>query len=249
MYEESKDMYEFVEKSEWKPVKNTIENELFPIAREYLWDRAGIRFNHNLIGSGKRALIMREINSNRGFDLDYDLVIKKNITDEFHELELKELFRNAFNHSVVNSEFDNPRNSTSVLTIPSHKVESLIRNGHYSSNGVVTSPYFDICNIIAPFRPHIIQYSCDLAIVYDTKEGRHCLHVEKNIFPNRAYFQLRPKSKNMKKKEDYIKTYPNGWNKLRMLYEERKNDPRYRNKASFQIYTESINDLYNNLKQ
>ena len=94
-----------------------------------------------------------------------------------------------------------------------------------------------------------IQYSCDLAIVYDSDEGRNCLHIDKRYLPNRAYFELRLKRKDLKKKEVYIRGCPQGSNKIRSVYGERKNDYRFQDKASFQIYMETVNDLYNHFKQ
>ena len=242
-------MYEFVDKSEWKPVKVMVENEMFPIAREYLWDNAGIRFDHNIIGSGKRALIMREVNGNRGFDLDYDLVIKKSVAAEFNGLKLKELFRNAFNYGVRDMEFDAPRNSTSVLTIPSYRVESIIGRHGDNQNIHCVPIALDPWNNFSQHYSKIIQYSCDLAIVYDSDEGRNCLHIDKHCLHNRPYFKLRPNSKDLKKKEMYIRGCPQGSNMIRSVYGERKNDHRFQDKASFQIYTETVHDLYNHFKQ
>lgn len=67
--------YEYVKWEEARPVKmelNRINQKMFSYIKS---NYPELSFKAKLVGSGKRGLITREVNGNKGFDFDFNLII------------------------------------------------------------------------------------------------------------------------------------------------------------------------------
>lgn len=109
-------MFEYVPKREYKPFKLEVDEILRKVQKNLRKNKI-LTFQFNLIGSAKRKLITREENGNKGFDLDYNIVIQ-NIFDEDYENPklLKEKFINLF-YEYFDDSYDHAEDSTSAITV------------------------------------------------------------------------------------------------------------------------------------
>lgn len=209
--------YEYVTRAEYSPIKKEIES-IIKKAQIIMEEKYETPFYFELIGSGKRHLITRIKNGNKGYDFDYNLVIEcpeqgyKYLPDIVNED-----FRNAFNRAVKGTRFDFPEDSTSALTLACKDRKNKKR-----------------------------RFSCDLAIIYyvsdDFDDGYYYLKNWKN---GRYSFELRNSSRNIDWKLDEILEYKNGWNWIREEYLKLKNKNKDKNKKSFVLYLESVHNVYN----
>lgn len=182
--------YEYVTRSEYRPIKNEIES-IIKKAQIIMKEKYETPFCFELIGSGKRHLITRIKDGNKGYDFDYNLVIEhpgqgyKYLPDVVNED-----FRNAFNQAVKGTRFSFPEDSTSALTIACKDRKNSKR-----------------------------IFGCDLAIIYytsdDPDDGYYYLKNWKN---GKYTFELRNSSQNIDWKLDDILEYKNGWNWIREEY-------------------------------
>ena len=68
--EGEKNMYEYVAKSEYAPIRQELE-KIINIVQQEMRKKHKITFQFRLIGSGKRHLITRIRGGNKGYDFDY----------------------------------------------------------------------------------------------------------------------------------------------------------------------------------
>ena len=133
---------------------------------------------------------------------------------------VNEYFRLAFNYAVKGTAYKCPEDSTTVLTI---KVVSK--------------------------KQSKIARSCDFAIIYypyeDADDGYFYL---KNWKDGRYSFEFRQLSEGADSKLDELKQYSDWWDRIKAEYKKLKNNNK-QNKRSFVLYLESINNVYNQIKQ
>lgn len=94
-----------------------------------------------------------------------------------------------------------------------------------------------------------IDHSCDFAIIYypyeDADDGYFYL---KNWKDGRYSFEFRQLSEGADSKLDELKQYSDWWDRIKAEYKKLKNNNK-QNKRSFVLYLESINNVYNHIKQ
>lgn len=133
---------------------------------------------------------------------------------------VNEYFRLAFNYAVKGTAYKCPEDSTTVLTI---KVVSK--------------------------KQSKIARSCDFAIIYypyeDADDGYFYL---KNWKDGRYSFEFSQLSEGADSKLDELKQYSDWWDRIKAEYKKLKNNNK-QNKRSFVLYLESINNVYNHIKQ
>ena len=210
--------YEFVNRSEYSPVKQELE-EIIRRAQKFLQKKYQLSFQYQLIGSGKRHLITRIKDGNKGYDFDYNLILP---TASYKAKNIKDRFREAFDEAVKGAKYKCPEDSTSALTIK-----------------------------VVDQKTKKILHSCDLAIIYyrddeDADEGYMFL---KNHKDGHYTFEIRARSRNADGKLDEILEYQNGWNWIRDEYLKLKCRNKDENKHSFDLYLESIHNVYNQIQQ
>ena len=101
----------YVSKDEIKQYKDLFDNIIFKIRKDI--KREGITFTHNLVGSGKRNLIVRH--PTKGCDLDYQILLQKN-SKALSPKDIKDRFRILFN-KYKPSGYSDCEDSTSALTM------------------------------------------------------------------------------------------------------------------------------------
>lgn len=88
-------MYEYVEKSEYAPIRQELEKIIINV-QEAMRKKYKSTFQFRLIGSGKRHLITRIHGGNKGYDFDYNLILPHPGNGYHYEAEiLKQHFMNA----------------------------------------------------------------------------------------------------------------------------------------------------------
>lgn len=103
---------EYVFKEEVKPHKKLFD-EIIEEIRPNI-KKEGITYTYRLVGSGKRNLVVRH--HNKGFDCDYQIIIKKN-KNKINEEDLKKLFIKEFDKAVTKRDFKNCEDSARAITI------------------------------------------------------------------------------------------------------------------------------------
>ena len=214
-------MFEYVNRAEYSPVKVEVE-KIINRVNSYMQREYDTAFCPCLIGSGKRHLITREVKGNAGYDFDYNLVLPAP-EPGYHYVSkvLKEQFMEAFKYAVKGTKYSNPKDSTSAITI---------KVGDRKNSKVV--------------------HSCDFTIIYyeDDIINNGYFYLRNNKKQNSYTFEYRKLSFKIDEKIDYILEYQNGWNKIRDEYLKLKNRNNDKNKKSFSIYLEAVNNIYNQLK-
>ena len=66
--------YEFVSKSEYRPVRNELESIIHKV-QKIMRKICNLSFQYQLIGSGNRHLITRIKGGNKGYDFDYNFIL------------------------------------------------------------------------------------------------------------------------------------------------------------------------------
>jgi hypothetical protein len=108
------DMYEFVPKSELKPVKAKIDSIIRKL--QLLIKQDGVTFESIIVGSAKKHLVTRIVDGNKGFDFDYNFSLKK-CPDDLSPKDIKTLFINKLNIVLKDSRYKNAENNTQAMTI------------------------------------------------------------------------------------------------------------------------------------
>lgn len=206
--------FEYVPNGEYQPFKLEVD-EILRKVQSFLRENKILTFQFNLIWSTGRKFITRVKNGNKGFDLDYNIVIQK-IFDEKYENPklLKETFIKLFNDCFDNS-YDYAEDSTSVITV---KKLNANRNK--------------------------ILHSVDFAIVSyyedeDGKERREYVRFDKNT--NTYSWALRKVATDHRYVEDLIKEN-NLWQDVKDLYLENKN--KETEKKSRIVYYQTLETIF-----
>lgn len=217
-------MYEYVKKSEYAPIKKEIENILRK-TQAIMESEYELKFKFDLIGSGKRHLITRVVGGNSGYDFDYNLIIPHPGQGYHYKANvIKEDFIKALKIALKGTQYSFPKDSTSAITIK-----------------------------VVDKNNSKIKHSCDLAIIYyDTNDGCDGYKYLRNDKQSNQYsFAFRAYSQDeMDEKLYEILEYTNGWNWIRDEYLKLKNvNEGNKNKHSFSLYVEAVNNVYNQINQ
>lgn len=187
-------MFEYVPKSEYKPIRDYVESVIRKVQKDFRKNNI-LTFQFYRIGSaGSRHLITREINGNKGYDFDFNFEIQKYNPDYYNPKTIKNLFIKAFN-KYFGSNYECAEDSTSVFTIKNiNKAKSKISHS------------FDFA---------IVEYTYD----NENRLRQRYIRFDKNTG---GYSWAFRKINNHSYIEDKIKA--NGlWSELRELYLENKN--------------------------
>ena len=173
----------------------------------------------HLVGSGAKNLITQ--NSNEPIDLDYNLMIIDSEININNCREIKEYIRKQFNVILNKSGWNDCMDSTSVLTTEKR---------HFT-------------------KGNHTEFSIDLAIVFNDRNGCHRLIHEKTGVTvwDRYYWNSVPDSRNLFDKVAAIKD-EHLWDEVIDEYLEKKNMYLRRqdyNHPSFNVYVETVNQVFN----
>ncbi len=177
--------------------------------------REHFTFGIEFIGSSKRNMITCDYRTNKGFDFDINLRVNDD-DEEFEAKEIKMLIMGAINQVARPRGFEFCENSTRVITL---KKLSSHRNQ--------------------------IEYSCDLAIVYDWFDNsgqKHQQYIRYQKDQNSYYWAEQPKGYHLAQKEAWIKKH-GLWDDVLDIYLDKKNDNDDPDKKSRSLYAETINEV------
>lgn len=209
--------YECVSPAELIQARLEIEQVLNRVKSE-MSDRYNLHFQSKLAGSAKVGLATRVKNGNKGFDLDYDLIIPPSTHDRYRANEIKQKFISAFDTAIEGSPLSFAQDSTSVITL--RKVDRIKKRR---------------------------LYSCDFAIIYygqkDAQNGYFYLRNDKKA--KNYHFSFRPEPYDIERKVQAIQSFPGGRTLLFNEYVMLKSKSNNTGKCSYSLYKEAVNNVYN----
>lgn len=222
-YERRNRMYHYVDDKEFLHKIRALSGDIMQSLCHYLKEDYGIGSTFYLVGSGARNLILQ--NENNPIDLDYNLEIIK--CDDFKDCRnLKECTRKSFNKALQEYNLHDCEDSTSSLT----SKQICFKSGNRTCFSI------DVC-----------------ITVRDEQDNYHRLIHEKTgwVYYDRYYWNISPRSKELKQKADYIKSCGK-WALVREQYLRIKNKYLCQNDfnhPSFVCYIEAVNNVYNTRNQ
>ncbi len=176
----------------------------------------GVTFTFKLVGSGGKHLVTRVINGNTGFDFDYNLGIQKDGDLSAKDLRLK-----------VKRELEMILQGTGYSTVSSGKQSMTFKFIDHDNSRIV--------------------HSCDFALVNDYVDDVGDSIQEILIWQREDdtyIWNKRPYAKNHSDKLSNLKA--NGlWQEVKDEYLKIKNNNQDREKKSFSLFFEAINNVYN----
>ena len=190
-----------------------IKDELYQILYE-VQDlvRDNFTFKFTPVGSSSRNMITYDTKSNIGFDFDINIEVNDDEQD-FEPKEIRIIIRNAIDRVAPRYGYKHCEDSTRVLTIK--KVNT------WTST---------------------IIHSCDFAIVYNCKDGRH-QYIRFNKENNYYSWEFQGKGfVGLEKKIDWLKK-EKLWDELLDYYLFKKDTNNNPDKHSRSIFAESINEM------
>ena len=207
--------YSYVPKSKVKILAREAE-AIIADAREILWEK-DITFDPILVGSGDRNMVTCIKDTDVGYDLDYNLILKK-FPRELEPYQIKALFQNAFNVAVRNTGYSYPQDSTSVLTIK--------KLGMYGQ--VLRSIDFAILSEFSDSKGPYLKY----------------IRNEKRPFGPYVWAVRGRGGNHFDDKREELKQNPRLWNMVRDEYLKLKNANEDEDKRSFDLYAEAVSNIY-----
>lgn len=105
--------YEYVTKTELKPVKRELDSLIKNV--QSALKKEGITFQPVVVGSAGRNLVTRIVEGNKGFDFDYNLVLQKSKID--NPKKIRDLFINAINNAIKETKYSPAENGKQTITI------------------------------------------------------------------------------------------------------------------------------------
>ncbi len=215
-------MYNYVEDKEFLKRAQNCCSDLMHELEDTLREK-GINSQFFLVGSGARNMVTQ--NGDEAIDFDYNLNILS--CEDFHDCKaIKHAVIVAFNRVMQRNGLADVDDSTSSITT---------KKIHFRDD------------------PDI-EFSMDVCIVTEETDGSWLRLIHEkgmNTYYDRYYWNIAPHSKHYAEKAKAIKSVPDGWEKVRVLYLRTKN--RYltqndHNHPSFVCYIETINNVYNQMR-
>lgn len=150
---------------------------------------------------------------------DFDVNIRVNDKDEdYSAYEIRNILREAFNKFAYIYDYDYPEDGQRVMTIKVKDTEN-----------------------------SRIIHSCDFAVVHDASDGRQ-QYIRYNKKDNSYYWEYQPKGFYLIDEKIEIIKKSGKWNDLRDLYLDKKNSNTNKDKKSRSLFAESVNNIYNRVK-
>lgn len=201
---------EYVTKAEIKPYRKIFFNSIENIRDEI--KSKGITFIYRLVGSAKRNLVIKD--NNKGFDCDYQIIIKKN-KNNLSPNEIKNIFSIFLNKELKKENFNPANNSTSSITFRKVDKENNLR-----------------------------LFGYDIVILRNNNNDLEILRCKKDFQPIVCLFEILPDMKNSTENFKKIigpkmwKTLREKYLEKKILYLEKDIE-----RKSFQILNETVNEI------
>lgn len=212
-------MYHYIEDKDFLKRMKSLCSDMINQLVQSINNDSVMTVEAHLVGSGARNLITQ--NANEPIDLDYNLCVLEVFGISFNDgRAIKEHIQKHFDSILQIFDLDNCQDSTSALST----------------------------NSICFTKGNKTEFSIDLAIVRDNNRGWERLIHSKTgaVAFDRWYWNEAPNSRGLADKVQDIKD-ENLWLEVRDLYLDKKN--MYlrrgdRNHPSFNVYIETINEIY-----
>ncbi len=112
-----KDRFEYVSWEECRPVKIEL-NRINQKAYSYMNSNCKeLLFDTELVGSGKRGLVIRKIGGNQGFDFDFNIILPPEVGFTYKPKVVKQIFRDASNYAIQGTGYSFAKDSSRAITI------------------------------------------------------------------------------------------------------------------------------------
>ena len=110
--------FEYVQKKEWKPIKDELSVIIHKLQSEV---RNDFTFQYHFVGSSKRKMITRDRNANTGFDFDVNIEVN-DPNEDYSAEEIRNILRKGLDkvtnpYGYPTFGYDYTEDSTRVLTI------------------------------------------------------------------------------------------------------------------------------------
>ncbi len=216
---EKEEMYEYVKKSEYAPVKNELEKIIKCVQIE-MREKYGLTFWFQLIGSGKRHLVTRVRGGNSGYDFDYNLIIQRWGKMHYDAQIVKQSFMAALKNVLKGTKYSAPKDSTSAITIK-----------------------------VVDKKQNKILHRCDFAIIYYEECSRNdgYYYLRNNKKQNVYAFVFRSINFRIQEKANDILGKDGGWAYISEEYRKLKDINEGNGKHSYSLYAEAVNNVYNQM--
>ena len=207
--------YNYVNNSDSQRCRSAC-SEILTEARDTLREQYDIVTNFELVGSGARNMITR--NGDGPYDLDYNLVIV-HLPDQYKNNlgNLKETVRRCLNNAVRSNDFDDAKDSTSVLTSIRH--------------------FNDTLNVV---------FSFDVAIIKINRNGNYMRLIHNKPWNQYTWnevphsHQVTDRANELKNAGLWEKVRDRYLDKKNMYLSRQDH-----NHPSFLVYVEAVNEVYN----
>lgn len=212
-------MYHYIEDKDFLKRMKSLCSDIINQLVQSINNDSVMTVETHLVGSGARNLITQ--NANEPVDLDYNLCVLEVFGISFNDgRSIKEHIQQHFNSVLKNNGWSDCKDSTSALSTELR---------HFTKGNKT-------------------EFSIDLAVVRENNRGwERLIHNKTGIVSlDQWYWNEAPNSSGLKDKVSNIKN-ENLWLEVRDLYLDKKN--MYlrrgdRNHPSFNVYIETINEIY-----
>ena len=205
--------FEYVDKSEWAPVKREIEKILHKVQDLV---RPCFNFSYTFVGSASRNMITCDKKTNIGFDFDVNIYVNDD-ENQYSPKELKEIMMDAVNRAVCGTGYSRCENSTRVITLKfkDMHINSII---HHSCDMAIVNDYI---GENGEKKQEYIRFN---------KKKQTYMWVDQ------------PKGFNLEKKISWLKN-KSLWDEVREIYLYKKNTNTNPDKHSCSLFAETINEV------
>lgn len=221
--------YEYVPKSEYQPLREDVEEI---IKRVQVIVRKKFTFTFHLIGSGKKHLITRVVGGNKGFDLDYNLKLNNPSDDKYWEPEFaRTTIFDAFQEAIKGTDFTKCEDSTSSICIKCIDKKN--------SKIVYSADFAVVCFIPSKTSMQYVKRDKSIPVpTYSWQPRKYTSHIDDNL--NYLKYEC----------DDYWYDIKNDyWTEIKNEYLKVKNKNKDKNKHSFQLFYEAVNNVVNQANQ
>lgn len=216
-FERRKNMYHYVNDKEYLRESHKICADIVNQLVQELRNN-NIETKMRLVGSGKRNMVTQ--NEREAIDYDFNLIIED--SPQWDGRWIKSIVIDAFNYVLDKNDWGNCKDSTSAITTEKRVL----------TKGNKTPFSIDICIV------RIDRFGCWNRLIHKKTGIVQC---------DQYYWNQGPSAKEIRKKEERLKSNPKLWCEVRERYIKKKNMYLTRedyNHPSFKCYIEAINEVY-----
>ena len=213
-------MFELVNKADYQSTREYFESVILLETQKFMKQEYERSFNFRLMGRKQHHLVTRVIGGDGSFNLEYFIIVPAPKEGFRYKAELlKKRFMNGVAQAIRNTKYPTPEDATTTIS-------------------------FKIADVKKPELAHNVE----LAIIYFDKNeidnGYFYINKKQKDGADVYSFDKRPLSINAETMHVAIHDH-NVWTPVREEYIKLKNAPENEGKHSFEIFWQTINNIYN----